>query len=483
MASLLSSPFFDVDLYNFIQTIQSLIKSGENESAEQLILEKKGIFPSGYLAALSYETYLTNKKSTRDYEYLRQLFTQIDWFPSKKEWLLDLFSLRTTISGVLDGVYALEDASRAMLKHSKKYPDDALALHEFGTFSYLIGASTTAIQCLSKSVQINPQRAEAKYDLGLALLAKGELKEGVRFYSYRWAINKSTFKTSIIPTNPKNRLRNKPVQGERVVIFSEQGIGDQIRVLPLVADFALKNSAEIYFLCDSRFAHHFRSNIPNLSIVSYERAHEFPHDKYIDGYGLLERYDSIADLSDLPSVDKILSIRYPVDVSTKSFIDGITLEGNDNYGFTWWSSAWEGLSRKAASISPSLDRICNLLGIDFEEAKFVSLQYSPESAKKQLYEHERKRVLCPPGSVDLRDDFSGVVEIARAMKYVFGPHSAQLLLAAISGTQVYSFIHQGDFLCLGDTDNDPLCPNLKFFRVKRNPQFPTFTTKICIDPY
>ena len=79
---------------------------------------------------------------------------------------------------------------------------------------------------------LGPWSLKAKFNYGITLITTGSFMEGWRYYEYRWKVS------------PGNKItwpfQHKPVwkekKGKRVVLWKEQGIGDDIIFLSLVPE-------------------------------------------------------------------------------------------------------------------------------------------------------------------------------------------------------------------------------------------------------
>jgi hypothetical protein len=446
----------------FILEISKLIREGNAESALSLFhLEKKKYsqFP-GYLAALEFECMLTNPPY--DIDELQLILNKIDWFPEKKDWFIAFNNLRLNLLRAVFTNIEFNKVIYRIKEYLVKYNEEPLGLHEIGLFYMKIGNLDASLFYLNESFKKNPESITIKYDIGMVLLAKGELKRAMPFYSWRWALKGKKFTTSIRPKDVKARIIGEPIRGENILIFGEQGLGDQLRIIPLAINYALKNNIKIVYLCDERIEENYESLNVNIKLESFKNYEKYVHLRYIDGFSLLGYYENSNDLINLPTLGESLRLKKE---------NKIIIDIKEN-GITWWSSHYVGMSRKNIATAPTFTRI-----VDETEMSgpIQSLQYNEAEACKWLNKEELEKLNTLEDKIDLRNDFSSINLISSKMKKIAGIHSAQLILCAIKANNVVAFVPQGDMLCLGDFEFDPLVKNLRFIRTKYNKTIPKFS--------
>ncbi len=114
---------------------------------------------------------------------------------------------------------------RRALEIKPDYPD---AIINLGTTLQALGRMNDAEASFSRALQIKPDFAEAQWNLSLVLLALGQFERGWRGYEMRWKRREA----KCLPETPYPCwLGEADIAGKKLLIQSEQGLGDAIQML------------------------------------------------------------------------------------------------------------------------------------------------------------------------------------------------------------------------------------------------------------
>jgi len=142
----------------------------------------------------------------------------------------------TNLGNALRDQGQLDEAIAAYRTTVQLRPDYAGACNNLGNALRDQGHPQEAMAALRRATDLNPGFAEAHWNTSLLLLLSGDFERGWPLYENRWSgSDLRTFERSF--TQP--RWRGEPLQGQRVLVHAEQGLGDTlqfIRYAPLVAE-------------------------------------------------------------------------------------------------------------------------------------------------------------------------------------------------------------------------------------------------------
>ena len=143
------------------------------------------------------------------------------------------------MGNALKEVGRLEEAIKAFKTALNIKPANARLFSDLGNALKEQGNVEEAIKAYKKALEIEPTFADAHLNLALALLQIGKLKRGLEEYEWRW-------KTNLLVSHKRHFSQpiwdgKSSLDGKRILVWCEQGIGDTINwlsCLPLIASKA-----------------------------------------------------------------------------------------------------------------------------------------------------------------------------------------------------------------------------------------------------
>ena len=159
----------------------------------------------------------------------------------------------------------LDEAIDVYKKALSLKPNFALAYSSMGKTLQDQGKINKAIEIYKKALLINPNDADTHKNLGFSLLNIGRLKEGFEEYEWRLKISNSLF---------KNRNFSKPLwdgkkslKGKKILLWSEQGIGDTINWCSLLS-FVTSKVDHCILECPDKLVPLLTRSFPEVEIKS-----------------------------------------------------------------------------------------------------------------------------------------------------------------------------------------------------------------------
>jgi tetratricopeptide (TPR) repeat protein len=147
----------------------------------------------------------------------------------------DFVEAHVDLAGVL---WRLEDFEGALVHAQKAVelaPEHPYAVRILGTAYLNLNRLDEAEAQFRRALQLQPHFSLAEIDLSFTLLLAGKLKEGWEMYALRWRDTERMKRPAFF--NPQLEWKGReaqPLQGKRIAIYAEQGLGDVIQFVRYV---------------------------------------------------------------------------------------------------------------------------------------------------------------------------------------------------------------------------------------------------------
>ncbi len=113
-------------------------------------------------------------------------------------------------------------------------PEMTEAYDALGSIAMETGHLPEAIAHYRQSIEINPSYAEGHFNLAIALLLAGDLPTGFAEYEWRFQIDQNALDKQI----QQPRWNGEVLNGQRILLYAEQGFGDAIQFVRYVPEVA-----------------------------------------------------------------------------------------------------------------------------------------------------------------------------------------------------------------------------------------------------
>ena len=329
-------------------------------------------------------------------------------------------------------------------------PDHSAAHYNLGKAHFALGNMGGAIESYRRAIDLDPDFADAQHNLAHALLINGQLEEGWRAYDWRWKAKKFD---SPPRSFPQPLWDGSSLAGKKVLIWSEQGIGDKILFSGLLPE--ISSQAKTCVLeTESRLAPLFARSFPDIEVVVRQE----PVDRRIkEG-----EFDVQLPLGDLP---KWLRPDLEKFKPLGSYLTVDQQKSNDcrrrydewgsgpKIGISWASQPPKGIP--LADFAP-------LLGLP--GVTWINLQYGDHEDEIETTEKSLGVKIYTDGNINPLEDIDGFAAQISALDAVVTIQNTTLYMAAGLGVPTYGVTSPiPDWRWFGQ-DHSPWHENITLFR-------------------
>ncbi|HLP02300.1 MAG TPA: glycosyltransferase family 9 protein, partial [Opitutaceae bacterium] len=149
---------------------------------------------------------------------------------------------------------------------AETHPQLAAAQFNLGTCLLACNEAREAVSTLRTALALEPT-AETRFNLALALLKSGAFKTGALAYEARW---QAEWRGKERPFPGRRWTGAALPSGEPLVLWGEQGIGDEIMFAGLVAPATVRAGGPVFLECAPRLEPLFRRSFPAIEVVARE---------------------------------------------------------------------------------------------------------------------------------------------------------------------------------------------------------------------
>ncbi|HXY78841.1 MAG TPA: tetratricopeptide repeat protein [Candidatus Acidoferrales bacterium] len=166
----------------------------------------------------------------------------------------------------------LEDARRCYERALTIEPGYAKAHYSLAALDHSQGEVGKALKGYRTALTLQPDFADAAFAEGLAHLLNGDFATGWRSYEWRWRTKEQT---PPMRSYVQRLWTGEKLADGRLLIWGEQGIGDEIMFAGLIPDF-LRTGNRCILDCDARLKPLFERSFPNIEVVSSRASGDDP---------------------------------------------------------------------------------------------------------------------------------------------------------------------------------------------------------------
>ena len=311
------------------------------------------------------------------------------------------------------------------------------AYSNLGVCFFFKGLVNEAISNYKKSLSIKPDFAEAHFNLALSLLLLGNFQQGWQEYKWRWRL-----------PNFKPPVTNKPFwdgsDNKRLLIFGEQGFGDNIQFVRYV-NLILQKNISVILACPDELKSLFSFSFKDIKVVTLKDIQEEDFDCYCPLLDLPRLFNT--NLNNIPQQVPYLKASQEMIERFKSLL------GN-NKRFKV-GLIWHGSKDNKRGYYRSVDkRFINII-TTLNEIEFVSIHRDNiNETEKRIHDFSKELL-----------DFHHTAGLIENLDLIITIDTSVAHLAGALGKPVWLMLHYiSDWRWLLDRSDTPWYPSMTIFR-------------------
>jgi Tfp pilus assembly protein PilF len=362
----------------------------------------------------------------------------------------------SNLGTVLQSEGRLDEAAACFQRALDLQPDSPEIHTNLGNIFHAQDRVDDAIASHQRALALKPDVAEAHYNLGLAQLLKGDFASGWRNLEWRWGTKDHE---TPMRAYPQPRWTGEKLATGRLLIWREQGVGDEIMFAGLIPD-AVRTGTRCMLDCDPRLQPLFARSFPAVDVVS---SHHFGNDSEPD-----PELDIAAQLptGGLPGLFRATGHAFAATTSPYMIADPTAREqfraryahGRRLVGLSWYSrnqKTGRDRSIDLSVLAPLFDRT---------DIQWVSLQYGDHDGLEKQATAANAPIFIDR-AVDQLADIDTFAAQIEALDLVITIDNSTAHLAGALGVPVWALLpFARDWRWLQNREDSPWYPTMRLFR-------------------
>lgn len=364
----------------------------------------------------------------------------------------------SNLGNILADAAMLEDAIAAHRMALKLNPNVSEIYNNLGSALQNACRTGEAVEVYLRALQLNPGSDAMYWNLALCLLAIGRLEDGWDLYGFGFASKQR------VPFRPFPGLlwQGEELAGKTIMLWREQGVGDDLRFSTCIDDIA-EEAGHVIVETDHRLVSLYKRTWPNVTVrAETDRAtglSNYPEAEidfdYTAPMGIAASMRR-RHLTDFPATPRALVADPARRAEARAWLD--SLGAGPKIGLTWRS----GLRTPIRDLFAT--RIADWAPLVERGAILVNLQFGkPEEEIREAAEQHGLIIHQMPG-LDTHNDLDGVAALTAELDSSTGLWNAATEMVGALGKRASIYMHANHSMQLG-TGTLPWRPNLKIHTV------------------
>ncbi|MCH7936950.1 MAG: tetratricopeptide repeat protein [Proteobacteria bacterium] len=354
---------------------------------------------------------------------------------------------------VLESLEDFEGAEAAYRRAIDAGADDSDAHCGLGRMMLALGKLDELEAPLARALELNPDHAGAHEVLCIKHFLKGRFSDAWEAYGWRWwkdTDRRQDFTQQV--------WSGEPVDGKTVLVWGEQGVGDEILFAGMVPDL-LEAGATVIMECDKRLIPLFGRSFAGVEYLIRDNATPATAPKDIDFQtpsGSLGRWLR-PDLDSFPGRESYLV----ADAERRDAFRSRYLKGGDDrlVGIAWTSinpRIGRGKSMPLLALAPLTD----IPGI-----RFVDLQYGDTAEERARFGRQTGTPIIHDDGIDQMNDLDSFAAQVAAMDLVISVSNTTVHLSGALGVPTWVMLPTMPmWRWMAEGEDSPWYPSLRLFR-------------------
>ena len=367
----------------------------------------------------------------------------------------DLLPARNNMSLALRDLGRIEEAHQCLQEILAKDPHFDDAWCNLGLVLEDLGQGSQAMRWFQRVLERNPDDANAKWNRVLSWLLAGDYARGWPGYELRWDLKRTETRPFTLP-----RWDGSALNGRTLLVYAEQGLGDEIMMASCLPDLAGLDG-KIIVECDRRLQKLFARSFPWASV------HGGLRDEETDWLAPLAPVHCQVPIASLPLRLRRCEADFPrhegylkADQARVAHWRGRlqTLGKGLKIGLSWQGGT---VRTRRILRSIALEQLRPLIELD--NAQFVSLQYG--AAKRDVAGFNERGEVCIHEFSEALADYDETAALVSALDMVVSIQTAIIHLAGSLGTPAWVMVpFSPEWRYRRDVDTMPWYPCVRLFR-------------------
>lgn len=358
---------------------------------------------------------------------------------------------------------------RKAFKYGVEFPE---AMTNMATMLGDLGDYRQAGYYFRRALEIDPENAHAHHNLGVILLRQGEWGEAWEHCEWRMVATNNG-----VPWRKFSQplWNGNPFQGARLILYAEQGIGDELRHASMIPE-AIARGGEVVVECAPRLVSLFQRSFPQARVVPA---------KYWPAEEGVEPFDIACPLGTLGRLFRNSKESFPMHSGylkpdprlVSMFRERLKEAGPGPYVGICWRSGLAGAYRaEHYSTIEDMRPVMNVDGVTY-----VNLQYDARPEEFDTVKSEFGVDLVDWDDVDLKMELEKAAALTSCMDLVVSPGTSVAVMAGALGVETVEF---RPFPIPDSYFKDGRCPwfpSVRFFAKRQSEKWNKMFRKIAAE--